>query len=164
MLSQTVHVNFSTFPLLERAAAINATCFPTSRRIIRKSIVFQGEDEIIDSTASRWMVRPISPPLPPTVGNSVKLFPFPFLPSDCKVLLCDFHREQAWDRWLSKTSNDVRPYKEGILVYFRRIAKAESIDEFDKAVETLKESHIWGANYSKNLEAGSRTLGSVPTR
>ena len=52
----TVHVNFSTLPLLERAAAINATCFPTSRRIIRKSIVFQGEDEITDSTASRRMV------------------------------------------------------------------------------------------------------------
>ena len=81
-------------------------------------------------------------PPPPTVGNSVKLFLFFFLPSDCKVLLRDFHREQAWDRWLSKTRNDVRPYKEGILVYLRRIAKAESIDEFYKAVEALKESHI----------------------
>ena len=83
----------------------------------------------------------------------VLIYFFPFLPSDCKVLLCDFHREQAWDHWLSKTSNDVRPYKEGILVYLWRIAKAESTDEFDKTVEALKESHIWGANYSKKFRS-----------
>ena len=97
--------------------------------------------------------KPHLPPPPPTVGNSVNLFLSFFLPSDCKVLLCDFHCEQAWDRWLSKTSNGVRPYKEGILVYLRRIAKAESIDEFDKAVEALKESHIWGANYSRKFRS-----------
>ena len=38
-------------------------------------------------------------------------------------------------------------------MYFRRIAKAESIDEFDKAVEALKESHIWGANYRKKFRS-----------
>ena len=72
--------------------------------------------------------------------------------------MCDFHREQAWDRWLSKTSNDVKPYKEGILVYLRKIAKAESIDEFDKAVEALKESHIWGANYSKKFRSWFKNI------
>ena len=89
---------------------------------------------------------------------------FPFFAFRLQSPLCDFHREQAWDRWLSKTSNDVRPYKEGILVYLRRIAKAESIDEFDKAVEALKKAIFGVLIIAKNLEAGSRTLGLVPKR
>ena len=114
--------------------------------------MFWGEDEIIDCTASRWMVQPKSRPSPPLLAIVLNYF-FSFFAFRLQVLLCDFHREQAWDHWLSKTSNNVRPYKEGILVYLRRIAKAESIDEFDKAVEALKESHIWGANYSKKFRS-----------
>ena len=38
---------------------------------------------------------------------------------DCKALLCDFHREQAWERWASQTANGVVAYKEEILTRLR---------------------------------------------
>eukprot|EP00112_Aurelia_sp_Birch-Aquarium-sp1_P016616 Seg3784.2 transcript_id=Seg3784.2/GoldUCD/mRNA.D3Y31 product="hypothetical protein" protein_id=Seg3784.2/GoldUCD/D3Y31 len=69
----------------------------------------------------------------------------------CKVIICDFHREQAWDRWLSKSTNNVRPHKEAILAHLRKFAKAESIEEFEMAEETLKASEFWNANYDSKL-------------
>ena len=36
---------------------------------------------------------------------------------DCHVLLCDFHREEAWDHWLSAHANGVRQFKEVILAH-----------------------------------------------
>lgn len=33
----------------------------------------------------------------------------------CHVYLCDFHREQAWDRWLKTQSNGCAEYKDEIL-------------------------------------------------
>ena len=69
----------------------------------------------------------------------------------CKVIMCDFHREQAWDRWLSKGTNNVRPHKEAILAHLRKVAKAESIEEFEMAEENLKASDFWNANYGSKL-------------
>ena len=39
-------------------------------------------------------------------------------------LLCDFHREQAWERWASKTANGVVAHKEELLALLRRTAHA----------------------------------------
>ena len=47
--------------------------------------------------------------------NFIFLFKHRFL--DCHVLLRDFHREQAWDRWLSAHANGVRQFKEAILAH-----------------------------------------------
>ena len=62
---------------------------------------------------------------------------------DCKVLLCDFHREQAWIRWLSKNSNGMSPFKDTVLGYLRAIADAESETIYQNSVEILKTSQIW---------------------
>ena len=65
---------------------------------------------------------------------------------DCKVLLCDFHHEQAWERWVSKTANGVVVHKEEILVRLRGIAHASMTEEHESAVAALKNCSIWKIN------------------
>ena len=73
-----------------------------------------------------------------------------FSPSllECKVLLCDFHREQAWERWVSKTAHGVAAFKEEVLAKLRRIAHASTTTEYETAVNVLKEWHVWKTNSS----------------
>ena len=66
-----------------------------------------------------------------------------FLFSDSKVLLCDFHREQAWLRWLFSTNNGMREYKEVCLQLLRNIAISETFEEYTMAVNKLKQHEIW---------------------
>ncbi|XP_014679414.1 PREDICTED: uncharacterized protein LOC106819281 [Priapulus caudatus] len=62
---------------------------------------------------------------------------------DCKVYLCDFHREQAWDRWLRKTDHNAFNDREEVLCRLRRIARAQSESEYKNAVDDLKASPVW---------------------
>lgn len=40
-------------------------------------------------------------------------------------LLCDFHRNQAWERWVSKNSNDVLPLdRDVVLAHLKKLAYA----------------------------------------
>ena len=40
-------------------------------------------------------------------------------------LLCDFHRSQAWERWVNKNANDVLPQdRDIILSYLKDLAYA----------------------------------------
>ena len=55
------------------------------------------------------------------------------------MLLCNFHREQAWHRWLSTTDNDMRPRKDEALVYLRRIASLETEETYKTNVKEMKE-------------------------
>ena len=50
------------------------------------------------------------------------------------MYLCDFHREQAWDRWLSSKDNDIAQAKDVILSKLRAMARAPTEDAFDKAL------------------------------
>ena len=45
---------------------------------------------------------------------------------DSFVYLCDFHREQTWDRWLNASHNGVQLYKSQILYLLRNIATAST--------------------------------------
>lgn len=65
---------------------------------------------------------------------------------ECKVLLCDFHREQAWERWASKTANGVVAHKEELLALLRRTAHASTREEFESAVTVLENFHVWKSN------------------
>ena len=71
--------------------------------------------------------------------------------TECKVLLCDFHREQAWERWLTASANGMRTYKDITLVYLRKIAKSETEESYEKAKEELLDSELWNAEQSKKL-------------
>ena len=42
-------------------------------------------------------------------------------------LLCDFHRSQAWERWVSKNANDVQPQdRDGVLAHLKKLAYAQT--------------------------------------
>lgn len=63
--------------------------------------------------------------------------------SDCRVLLCDFHREQAWSRWLRKGANNVSSHKTELLARMRQIARAANEEKYKKAVADLKNCPTW---------------------
>ena len=71
--------------------------------------------------------------------------------AECSVLICDFHREQAWDRWLSAAANGMRSNKDTALSSMRRIANAESVEEYEQTVQDMKATLIWNAEYSKKF-------------
>nr|XP_047145394.1 uncharacterized protein LOC105848782 isoform X2 [Hydra vulgaris] len=61
----------------------------------------------------------------------------------CKVFICDFHREQSWDRWLKKLSSGCSNRKDDILCILRRLAWSKSIDEEENAQRILEQSEFW---------------------
>ena len=69
-----------------------------------------------------------------------------------KVVLCDFHREQACKRWLSTTANGVRSIKSFVLPRLRRIVNAQSVKEYQQAVSYLKENDEWKADTSEKFQ------------
>lgn len=55
------------------------------------------------------------------------------------VFLCDFHREQAWERWVKKSSHGVhQALREHVFKHLRDVANADSTEAFNNAVEILK--------------------------
>nr|XP_047143262.1 uncharacterized protein LOC124817350 isoform X4 [Hydra vulgaris] len=66
--------------------------------------------------------------------------------SGSTVFICDFHREQAWERWLSKTANGCCMVKDVVKDKLREIAHAKTIETCQKAVEALEESKEWQNN------------------
>ena len=65
----------------------------------------------------------------------------------CQVLICDFHREQAWERWLNATKNGARMVKDIMFCKFRRIAEARTTDELQQALNDLRNSEYWKGGY-----------------
>ena len=62
---------------------------------------------------------------------------------DSEVLLCDFHREQAWERWLNLVANGMRAVKEEALCMLRRIADSETEESFQINLNFLFNSNLW---------------------
>ncbi|XP_053405313.1 uncharacterized protein LOC123553026 [Mercenaria mercenaria] len=62
----------------------------------------------------------------------------------CFTYLCDFHREQAWQRWVGPSHGVKEP--DELLKLMRSIANAESEEEFKAAVDSLKVSDHWKLN------------------
>jgi esterase/lipase superfamily enzyme len=67
---------------------------------------------------------------------------------DCEVNLCDFHREQAWERWASATKHGASDaaVKDELLARLRHIASAPNIAAYHAAVSELKGSTVWTTN------------------
>jgi len=64
---------------------------------------------------------------------------------ECLVYICDFHREQAWERWLSKISNGMSHLKTKALAAMRSIARARTVEAFEEKVQLLKDDEeLWG--------------------
>ena len=70
--------------------------------------------------------------------NAIKsLFP------DSKVLLCSFHREQSWGRWLRAEANGFRANSKEALELLRAIASAETEEKCEEAINDLKSWEFW---------------------
>ena len=63
-----------------------------------------------------------------------------------KYFFCEFHREQAWERWTSKSVNGVSIQKEEVLAKLRQVASSETEEIFKQRVNALKESNLWKGN------------------
>ena len=57
---------------------------------------------------------------------------------DSETYICDFHREQAWERWLSVSKHGVSGLKDDVLLHLRSIANASSEEEVQLAKQTLQ--------------------------
>lgn len=73
----------------------------------------------------------------------------------CKVYICDFHREQCWERWVKERKHGLTTNDADILLSFLRdIANSPSPESSDlpidyhyqNHVESLKSGNIWKNN------------------
>ena len=69
------------------------------------------------------------------------------------MFISDFYREQDWERWLSQTTNDMIPYKDALLHHLRRLANANSKEQFEKGIKALERSDLWNDTYGKVFRA-----------
>ena len=69
----------------------------------------------------------------------------------CHVFICDFHREQAWERWLNKKSNDCSEWKKDILPRLRSIAKSRTIEKMQGAINALMISEFWTGKLRQHM-------------
>ena len=72
-----------------------------------------------------------------------------FIVTGAQNLLCDFHREQAWERWVKKKDHGVSHLmgKDGdVLPKLRRIARKP--EDYAREVLNLKSTDEWKTNQS----------------
>lgn len=88
--------------------------------------------------------------------------------NSARIYLCDFHREQAWTRWVSNSQHGLSKSDADILLsLLRKCAWASSSESgkndlnYMKEVEALKASHIWKQNNNVRSWLSSTWL-SVP--
>lgn len=70
--------------------------------------------------------------------------------ANCKTYLCDFHREQCWERWVKDRKHGLSQQDgECLLMLLRKCAHAQPDNNipfghnYRKQVNILKESHVW---------------------
>ncbi|XP_065645894.1 uncharacterized protein LOC136076410 [Hydra vulgaris] len=74
-----------------------------------------------------------------------------FLHPECQVLICDFHREQAWERWFNKVNNGGSEIKVAMLCKLRKIARARSYEDLNSALVNLRASNHYQNPIHKNM-------------
>ena len=62
---------------------------------------------------------------------------------DSTILLCNFHREQAWGRSLNTLSNSCRDVNDVVLGLLRMIADSQTEDEYKMNLERLFCNKVW---------------------
>ncbi|KAK3745279.1 hypothetical protein QZH41_003744 [Actinostola sp. cb2023] len=69
---------------------------------------------------------------------------------NCTVYICDFHREQAWVRWIKRKDHNLSlEEQKQLLDMFRNIAYAQTRDDFETYVTQLKDSVVWSNQHVK---------------
>ena len=60
------------------------------------------------------------------------------------VYICEFHREQAWTRWVRKGENGLKPIEQQqLLLCLRNIAKSQNVADLKHFKEQLEGSDFW---------------------
>lgn len=86
------------------------------------------------------------------------LFPFAW----SKVLLCDFHREEALLEWSSKSDNGVPSLKDTILDLLRKVAYAvTTTDSAAAAAKNLQNSKFWNDNEKLRMWFSKKWLPNI---
>ena len=67
------------------------------------------------------------------------------------MFICNFHREQAWERLLSTVANGMKMYKAMGLVFLRRIAEPQTETNFEISIKDFMESEIWQHEHNNKL-------------
>ena len=62
---------------------------------------------------------------------------------DEHILLCLFHRKQAWNRWLDKHDNGCARYKGEIMVLLVSVAESADEVELKSNINMFKQSLVW---------------------
>ena len=63
-----------------------------------------------------------------------------------RIYLCDFHRRQAWARWLRTKDHGVSDYAEEIVGILQHIALADTFEKMEIAIANLRSSSHYLAN------------------
>ena len=66
--------------------------------------------------------------------------------TDTTTYICDFHREQCWDRWLRKSENGLTASREEVLTLLRSVAKSSTKESLEKNLSSLKDNELWQGN------------------
>ena len=67
------------------------------------------------------------------------------------MYICDFHREQAWLRWIQAAKHGCKGIKDDLLYLLRSVACASTDDEYKIAAHTLQTSDLWQKESSSLL-------------
>ena len=135
--------------LLDATHKICKYTIPLYLLVVQTNVNFQVvavivvEDESSELlTQALGIVQSWNPDVQPkyamTDFDTAEISSLEFLFPGIKVFLCDFHREQAWTRWINKRENGVYNIGDEVLARLRRIAKSNTIAESHKAVADLR--------------------------
>ena len=60
--------------------------------------------------------------------------------------ICEFHREQCWERWLRKADNGLNHQRDEVLSLLRNVARSPTEDIYHRNLNSLKASELWMSN------------------
>ena len=67
------------------------------------------------------------------------------------VYICEFHREQAWGRWVMKAENGLnKPEQDEFMSHMRSIAHSHTWEDLCKRIKELKNDVLWQKETVKN--------------
>ena len=67
------------------------------------------------------------------------------------VYLCDFHREQAWLRWIRVSKHGCQKIEKDLLPMLRSIARSTTENQYSLSVQILQSSSVWKISSSNLL-------------
>ena len=64
--------------------------------------------------------------------------------ADAEIYLCEFHRKQAWKRWLRKKEHGIyKSDQEELYDMLEQLALCETEEEYNKALDAMFDSDLW---------------------